>query len=835
MLIHSKQLPTTNTIKSLKTNLLSTVLFVLSTYLLPFNTFGICLVPTDADSGVKGKVMDKSSRSALEYATVMVYTLPDSSFMVGGITGKDGSFALKLKPGKYYLTIQFLGYTNLTKSNIQIEKTNTFTDIGHIFIEADQKMLNEVEVVAEKSTLEMTLDKKVFNVGKDISSTAGNAIDVLENIPSVTVDIDGNVSLRGDEGVRVLIDGKVSGMAGINSRDALRSLQADMIDRIELVTNPSVRYDAEGTSGIINIVLKKDRRQGFNGSVDANVGYPWQYGIGVSANYRIKKINFFTNYSYNHRERIGMGDVYKEFYRAEGTFITDQTSERLRTEDSHTVRFGTEYFITPNTSISASAMYRSSSENSDVTIDYQDFDPSSALLNHSQRIDHSNETDPNAEYALNLRKQFKRHKDQLLTASLQYFRDTETENSDIEQLYFSPNPDNLLPVYQKSFSQQKEPNLQLQADYVHPFKNLGRLETGIKISNRNISNNYEVSEQDSLYNYFILNNYSNHFLYDESIYAAYALYGREQGRFSYQAGLRGEWAEINTELTETNEKGNRQDLDLFPSLHFTFKATENDHLQLSYSKRIRRPEFMQLNPFRSYADNRNVWTGNPNLKPVYTDSYELGYIRYWKKSNLSLSAYYRGSKNMFNRTETIDSLGITFIKPENFAKGDAWGFELIGTYTALQWLNMNANLNFFRTITDGELYGVNYHTDDYSWTGRINSRFTIRKGFDLQLNANYQAPTTTPQGKRLSMFFADFGASHDVLKGKGTLTLNIRDLLGSRRHAFETTGNTYFSRTDYRWGSTTFTLNFNYRINQQKKRNSERQQGMGDDGGGMEF
>jgi outer membrane receptor protein involved in Fe transport len=788
--------------------------------------------PEDTDTGVRGKVVDKTTKSALEYATIMVYKLPDSVFVIGGITGKDGQFDLKLKPGKYYLSIQFLGYGTVQSGNIQVEKGIKTTELGSFFIEPDQQLLDQVEVVAEKSTMEMTLDKKVYNIGKDISSTSGNATEVLENIPSVTVDIDGNVSLRGDDGVRILIDGKVSGMAGINSRDALRSLQADMIERIEVVTNPSVRYDAEGTSGIINIVLKKDSKQGFNGSVDATIGYPQQYGFGINTNYRFKKFNFFANYAYNYRERKGSGELYKEIYN-EGTYVTNQNSTRNRSSSGNTIRFGTEYYFNASSSISGSLMYRLSHDKNISTITYYDYAPNNDLLNHSERIENELEDDPNLEYALNYKKQFKR-KDQSLTASLQYFNNNETENGTITENYFAPNPNDLVSGYQKSINDQFESNLQAQADYYHPFQGKARLEGGFKLQVRQIDNNYEVSEKDSTGNFVNLAQFTNHFNYDESIYAAYLLYGDDRGRFSYQFGLRGEYSEIQTNLQETNEKSDKSFFDMFPSAHFTFKITEADHIQISYSRRIRRPEFMQLNPFHSYSDNRNIWTGNPELKPVYTDAYELGYIRYWEKANLNFNTYYRKSKDVFQRIETIDSSGITYIRPENFARSDAYGAELIGSFTGIKKLNLNGNLNFFRTITDGDLGDKSYHTDSYSWTGRINSKYTIAKGTDLQLTANYQASIATAQGNRLPMWFLDFGASKDIIKGKGTLTLNVRDIFGSRRHAFETNGDNFYSRTDQRWGSTVVSLNFNYRINQTKKKNPDRQQGGGEEGG-MEF
>lgn len=807
------------------------ILLVLFSTLFSMHGFASDNIPDDNDTGVKGKVVDKSTRIGLEYATVMVYKLPDSAFIVGGITGKDGQFDLKLKPGKYFLSIQFLGYNTVKTDFIEVKKGNLLTDLGSFIIEPDQRMLDQVEVIAEKSTMEMTLDKKVFNIGKDISSKAGNAVEVLENIPSVTVDIDGNVSLRGDDGVRILIDGKVSGMAGINSRDALRSLQADMIDRIEVVTNPSVRYDAEGTSGIINIVLKKDRKQGFNGSVDATLGYPLQYGIGINTNYRLRKFNFFANYAYNYRERIGSGDNYKEIYN-EGTYITNQHSARDRNSSGNTIRFGTEYFFNASSSISGSLMYRLSHDKSISTITYYDYNPNSDLVNHSERKEDQAERDPNLEYAINYKKQFKR-KDQSLTAGVQYFNNNETENGDINESYFPPNTLGYVPVFQKSMNDQFESNFQGQADYYHPFQGKARLEAGFKLQMRQIDNNYEVSEKDSSGSYVNLERFTNHFNYDETIYAAYLLFGDDRGRFSYQFGLRSEYSDILTHLQETNEKSGNTFFDVFPSAHFTFKITETDHFQISYSRRIRRPEFMQLNPFHSYSDNRNIFTGNPELKPVYTDAFELGYIRYWEKANLNFNTYYRKSKDVFQRIESIDSTGITFVKPQNFAKNDSYGAELIGSFTGIKWLNLNGNLNFFRTITEGDIGERHYKADSYSWSGRANAKFNIAKGIDIQLTGNYQAAAKTPQGKRKPMWFTDLGASKDIIKGKGTLTLNVRDVFGSRRHAFESFDDNFYSRTEYKWGTTVVSLNFNYRINQAKKKNQDRQQG-GEEGG-MEF
>lgn len=790
--------------------------------------------PADLTSGVKGKIVDQSSKIALEYATIMVFQAADSAFVTGGISGPNGVFDIKLKPGVYDIAVQFLAYGTLRLSDLLVEKGKNQLDLGDLFIRPDAAVLQEFEVIAERSQVEMTLDKRVFNVGKDITSKASNAIEVLENIPSVTVDIEGNVSLRGDEGVRILIDGKMSGLAGISNRNALRSLQSDMIERIEIITNPSVRYDAEGTAGIINIVLKQDRRQGFNGSIDATTGYPLQAGLGINTNYRHNKWNLFANYSVNYNERIGSGSLYREFTRDQ-IYVTDQERERRRKAWSNTIRLGSEYFFNPLNSLTFSLMYRYSDEMNKSSVFYKDY-VLEQMIGQSERIDDEEEIDPDLEYSLHYRKQF-RKKDQLFTASLQYSDNKETEKATITETFFqSPLPVLPSPQVQKSANNEISRNFEAQADYFHPFTGKAKLETGLKWQSRLIDNDYEVTNQMFDEIFVTDSNFTNHFVYDENILAAYAMFGNDVGRFSYQLGLRFEYAHISTLLKDTDEEDDNEYIDPFPSVHFTYKLTEVDNVQVSYSRRIRRPGFWQLNPFRSFADNRNIWTGNPTLKPVYTDSYETGYLRYWDKSSLNATAYYRYSTDVFQRIERIDdSTGVIFIRPENFAKNQSFGIEIVGSHSPLRGWNANLSLNFFRSMTDGEAYGKQYETDFYSWTGRMNNRITLGKVLDLQLAVNYDAGSDTPQGKRLASWFIDLGASRDVLKNKGTITLNIRDLFATRTHSFETFGDNFYTKSDFRWSSTVVTLNFNYRINQAKKRTTDRREGMMDEGGGMEF
>lgn len=791
---------------------------------------------------VKGKICDKTSGAALEYATLMVHSLPDSTFVTGGITEPNGTFKLELNKGSYLFKFQYIGYQIVDK-RIALSGDKSVVDIGKISLSPDMEILDEVEVVAERSTYEMTLDKRVFNVGKDVSTTAGNAIEVLEAIPSVAVDVEGNVSLRGDDGVRILIDGKVSGLSGMSTQDALRSVQADMIERVEVITNPSVRYDAEGTAGIINIILKKDKRQGFNGSIDLRTGYPWQYGLGVSGNYRLNKFNLFASYNYNHRQNIGGGISQTRYFRdadPEQTYlITDQTTTRRMTRDGHNVRFGTDYYITDKDILTLSMVYRHATSNTNPIVTYMDSIPGLDSTHYSTREEVWNGSDPVYEVTLDYDKRFARQ-GQSLRANFRYFNNAELSYSDIEEYLYESydqyaDHNYASALLQKTRADEKQNNIQASVDYVMPVFKKGQFEAGAKFNYRNIESISEVSEQDDEGIYFPLSDYSYDFEYTEKVAALYASIGNEWGRWSGQAGLRGEFTGIATCLYDYYDGfdsiNDNSYLNLFPSAHLNYSLTENDQFQVSYTRRIRRPGYWQLSPFRSYNDNRNIRMGNPALKPVFTDSYEFGYLRFWEKTSITFTAFYRHSTDaMRHYTFVVDD--ISYSMPINFGTGNDFGLEFVAQGQLLKWWNINGNLNFFRSITDGEIEGTSYHTDAYMFFGRLVSKFNVGRLFDFQVTAHYRGPRVEPLGKREGEWWMDMAASKEVLKGKGTITLNVRDVFGTRGHGGESWGDNFWRYNTNTWTKTTVSLNFNYRINQQKPRKGQKNI---DDGGGNDF
>ncbi|MBO5810813.1 MAG: TonB-dependent receptor [Bacteroidales bacterium] len=816
--------------------------------------------PLDAE--IKGLVIDKETNGPLEYATVSLFNSQDSTLVTGVITDMQGAFSIKTMPGKYYILVQFMGYQT-TAINVNVKEMREIISLGKIIMHPDSALLDEIEVVAEKSTMTMTLDKRVFNVGKDVSSTAGNAIEVLDNIPSVNVDVEGNVSLRGDSGVQILVDGKVSGLAGVSTQDALRSLQADMIERIEVVTNPSVRYDAEGTAGIINIVLKKDKRKGFNASVDVRGGFPVQWGekfikkdfpfqsgIGASLNYRFKKFNVFANYNFNYRDDISDGYTKTEYFDDENIYdpllgnhndatqITEQFTYRNRHRQGHNLRGGFDYYFTDNDILTFSAMMRRSDGHNTPAVTYYDKFPFEGLNKYSRRTEDWYNSRPMNEFTLSYDKYFGT-KDNSLKASVRYFSNTDSEWSDIVDAEFmteddlnSNNP--FASINQSTSAIEDQQNLQATVDFIHHY-GLSVVELGAKYTGRWINNNMLVTENGDT-----LTDYTHNFDYNQQVAALYGSYGREFGRFSGQIGLRSEFTLIDTYLKGTNSGSNQQYLDVFPTGHLNYSLTEVDQIQASYARRIRRPWYGQMAPFNSFNDDRNIRTGNPDLRPIYTDSYEISYLRFWDKGNINFTTYYRHSTDVIRHFTTVVG-DVSISRPENFGISDDYGIELVGSLDITKWLNLNGSINFFKSNTVGDWNGRHYTTDSYNTFARLVAKFRVKKVCDFQITGRYMGPREEPLGYRDANYWCDFAASRDVFNKKGTISLNIRDVFGSRQHGGESWGDNFWQYSESTWSTTSITLNFNYRINQQQNKRRMPSNGGGGDsfeggeGGEMEY
>ncbi|MFC4476914.1 TonB-dependent receptor domain-containing protein [Flavobacterium chungangensis] len=782
---------------------------------------------------VTGKVFEKVSKQPLEYATISITAPNDTKVVAGGITNPKGEFEVAVAPGTYDIKVEFISFksTEIKGKSIQDD-----TNLGVVNLSEDAAQLNEVVVRAEKSTVEIKLDKKVYNVGQDMIVKGGSVSDVLDNVPSVSVDTEGNVSLRGSDNIRILIDGRPS--QAINMAEALRQLPADAIDKVEVITNPSARYDAEGGSGIINIILKKGKNQGFNGTFIASTGLPETYGLSANLNYKTEKLNYFTTAGYNYRTTEGAGQTNSEYLNPDGTTksFLDEDRDTQRIRKGFNGRAGVEWTITPSTFWTNAINYQKNSGDDRDLINYYNYDAAHNFTGTTYRLNNADTGSENFEYTSNLIKNFndKGHK---LTADLSISRNTDDSQSTIEDS----------PRFDTTLNDQIQKQVLFQTDYVLPLGKGGQFEAGYKGSFGDLNNVYYVKDDTGAVN----PNLSNTLEYKENINALYTQYGFKANKFSYLFGLRWEDTNIQVNLLDNSDFNTKKYNNLFPSAFVSYEISDQSNFSASYSKRLTRPRGRFMNPAVNYASNINIFQGNPDLDPSLTDKYDIGYIKKWSKVTFNTSAYFEDTKDVFSfvRSPTGDEVnGIPVIKsqPINLGKEQKFGFEFTFNYTPYKWWKLNSNFNFFNVKTTGEHSYTdtqgneivqNLDNQANSWFARVNSKVTLPYKIDWQLTAMYNGEQKTAQGKNLGQFGMNTAFSKDVMKDKGTIAFNISDVFNSRKMRSYTYLDNVNSYSEFQFRKRQFNLSFTYRFNKPKSERDKNAQPRNDGGGegGGEF
>ena len=783
--------------------------------------FGVLFVPLhDLEAQQKGKlrgiVQESGKASPLPFATVGVYTQKDS-LVGGGIADEKGNFEVDLPLGTFYALVEFMGFEAHKSSVFTLSPKQNAVDLGTISLQSSTADLDEVVVQGEKTLMELSLDKRVFNVGKDLANAGGNASDILMNLPSVAVDPDGNVRLRGSANVRILIDGKPSGLVSFKGSSGLRQLPANLVERVEVITNPSARYEAEGMAGVINIILKKDNKQGFNGSGEVIVGSPLNLGFTANLNYRKNRINWFVNYGLANRISPGRSKLYQEVYQDEfSALLLQQRSTSTVNSLNNSLRAGLDYFFSEQSILTASYVWRRSDAHRITDIRYEDYrNTLDNYLGYALRRQDETEDEPNKEAILNFKKRFDQ-KGKELNASFTYLNYWERSDQLFTQNSYTTTGQTLPKgaLTQTSLNDEYENQYLLQVDYTQPFATKGKIETGIRTSFREMENDYIVQEKQESGNFETIDGLDNVFLYDENILAFYGIVGNERAKWSYQAGLRAEYTDIETRLVETKESNPRSYTNLFPSGHLNYKANEKNAFQLSYSRRIRRPVYNDLSPYVTFSDQRNYFSGNPNLNPEFTDSYELGHILYGEKSTLFSTVYYRSTQDKIQRIRTVGDNGFSVTAPYNLVGEESYGLEFSGDYVASSWWKLDFNANFFYATVDGSNLNQNFQATTTSMLFRQSSRFTLPKGWDLQVRGNYEARRKTAQGVQKGIFFLDLSASKKILNQRGTLIFNVADVLNSRINRYITEGSNFFTEGESQMVLRQTNLTFTYRIKQ---------------------
>lgn len=788
---------------------------------------------------VSGKVIDKVTTQPLEYTTITFVEVGNPSAVSGGITDAKGAFNFDIKTGTYDIKIEFISFKPVEVKNRSIQND---VNLGTFSLVEDATLLQAVEIRKEESTVEIKLDKKVYNVGQDMMVKGGTVSDVLDNVPSVSVDVEGNVSLRGNDNVRILIDGKPSGLGGINISEALKLIPAETIDKVEVITNPSARYDAEGGGGIINIVLKKGKNLGINGTVTAITGNPDNFGINGTVNLKTKHFNLFTTQGYSYNKSPGNSMTDTEYLDANGAterYLNERRdNERLR--KGYNGNMGLEWFVNPSTSWTNTFAYRKSDgENPDNVFQYR-YDQAKVLTSTTNRFNDQVSDDHDFDYSSNFIKKFKKDGHQLnIDASYSLSRDDDDSNIFISEDDFINNT--TLNDEQRTGSLQKQKRMLLQADYTLPIGDKHRFEAGFRRNLTDLTTDYSVENLD---NGVWINDalYSNVLQYREEVNALYTQFGSKINKFSYLLGLRFEDSNIEVNQFTQALFNTKKYNNLFPSAFLTYELGDFENVSLSYSKRISRPRSRFINPFSSLSSDINQFRGNPNLDPSLTDAYDLGYLKKWSKFTFNTSMYFNRTKDavqFVRNTEVIDGTSVLVTSPINVGSEDRYGFEFTLTYKAFKWWNLNGNFNFFRNQTKGNYTFVdlnnNAQTIDFSntalsWFARVTSKVSLPYGIDWQTNGTYNAPQTNAQGSSRGILSMNLAFSKDILKDKGTLALNVSDVFNSRKRISETNLPSQNAYSEMQWRERQINLSFTYRFNR-KKNEKERPRGEGGEEG----
>lgn len=737
-----------------------------------FYTFLIFLVVHSVygQNILQGTVVDGYSGEKLYNVSVILKNVATGEMLTGTKTDENGFFQFNLDQTVVSLEIRNLGYETLMKDSLILSYIPL--DLGDCKIVLIDQALEEVMVFREKSTTEFRLDKRVFNVGKDISSSGASALEVLNHVPSVTVNIEGVISLRGSSGVQILIDGKPSVMSDDPSK-ALGTITADMIDRIEVITNPSAKYEAEGTSGIINIVLKKDQKKGLNGSISLNGGWPHNHSLGFSLNYRSEKFNVFT--------QIGAG--YRSLPRYNSSINRDLIDSieiisdgiYYRNEAFANITLGSDYYVNRYNTITLSGNYAYELEQQPSITEFVEAIVDGDTITTWERDEVTEAGNPKYQFDLQYKKEFKDTSAHSLTFSAQGKFFGKTQSSEFSNRTTLGGSDE---TFQRTRTTFQQADYIGKLDYFKPFSKYYTIEAGSQYEMNAVGNDYAV-EDKVLDQWVIDSSYTNNFIYQQGVLGIYATGAYEKKKWGAKVGLRAENTDLYTELVTTNQKNHRNYTNLFPTFHSSYKLSQKVQFQLGYSRRVSRPRLWNLNPFFNISNNFNIRRGNPDLLPEFTDSYEFTSIYDLGKINMNLGVYYRYT------TQTIETVSIfennvNTTLPMNIGTNDLIGLEWNSKFDVTKWLTLTCDVNFNYFNRKGDFDGQNFDFEGSKGTCKLMTKIKASKKLDIEFTGNYESGYKTIQGQNLQQMYLDAGLRLKIWKGKGVINLSVRDMFASR-------------------------------------------------------
>lgn len=811
---------------------------------------------------ISGKVIDATKSTPLEYSSVTIKNLKDSTQIMGSLVDEKGFFEITNIPlGAYELTVSYVGYKDYIQKPVMVVPPDKIeVNLGSIKVEEDSKVLQEVEVTAEKSFMQMNAEKKVFNMDKNTLATGGSAIEALKQVPTVEVDQDGNLSMRGSGNIKVFINGRPSGITAANTKAVLDAIPSSQIESIEIINNPSAKYDAEGDVGIINIILKKNLKTGLNGNFTIGYGTKYDANTGVTINYRKNNISFSTSYNFRFTESYykGTSQRYNTFPGQEPYYLN--TSDRGKYNNfANTLNSSLDWNIKEKNTWSFSTLLSQSNGKHDGKVRTDFLDSLVDYINAYNRYTTNKNLNWNAELNTSYRRIFKDNSNDLVVAG-NYAYSNRVTDPDYTQKAIDINNNEIdnIDLYQRNDNKTISHSGFFQADYTQPFTKIkSKLEIGYRLSMRDLySELYADSLVSSTQQFVTDSAITNAYRYNEMIHAGYIIFGGAVKKImNYKVGVRLENTSINIDQSVGNQKYKQKYFDYFPSASMSFNLPKAHTLSIAYSKRINRPNAEQLNPFGNYSDPYNILTGNPNLKPAYTHAVELSHIKnielkkgkrdsvFQRTIFFSTTLYYRYAYNVFTRYRIIDSLGRSIVNFDNLNTGQNIGVEFTGRFSFFKWWNFMLSANLFQNKINGNVPNgeVDATTNSFQYNLRLMNTFNISSKASIQLMVFYRSKIKFLQGEITPMVFANIGFKYDFLKNnKASIAVNISDIFHTQYFGVSTGGSTFTSTTDRYWESTIGNIVFTYRLGksdnksqfQKQKKSNFEDSGAGVDGGG---
>jgi outer membrane receptor protein involved in Fe transport len=771
-----------------------------------------------AKSGkIKGKIIDAETKAAMEYANVSIYRKQDSKLVTGAIANEAGLFEIGELPfGNYYVEAAFIGFEKTTINDVKIIPNSTSVDMGVIELAVSRQQIGSVDVVAERNRVEYKIDKKVINVTNDINAAGGTAVTVLENTPSVEVDIDGNVSLRGSSSFTVLIDGRPSVLSG---SDALRQIPSSAIQNIEIITNPSVKYDPDGMAGIINVVMKKNVLSGVNGIVNVNLGTGKKYGTDMMLNYKTKKYNLFFGGNWNDNTDQGTMKSTRETNQNDTTTFLVMGGERDMNRGGKQIKGGFDYFLTDKTSVTVSSelgQYNFGGSGGGNLHEYKnpgDYELFSVQENKSSR--EGNFVSAAASFLTKF-DETGMHK---LEGSFDYRNRDGLSYENIDEFVSDANYNKTTNYTSRvnTSEDSKSNDYRLKIDYTLPLEKGGKFEAGIQSRMESETELFSFKNYDPATGGFVNNpNFTSDMDFSENIHSIYSTYSGNLKAIQFMLGLRGEYTKRTIDHSKATNPYVLDRFDVFPSAHFSYELIDKSQFMTSYSRRINRPDGRDLDPFPNYMNQYTIRMGNPDLKPEYTDSYEFSYMRKFNNSFVSLETFYRTTNDLMTRVQELKDDGIIYMSSQNLNRDHSLGGEIMGNINVTKWLLVNTSFSLYNYKLKGEVLGKSVDRQSTNYSGRLNATVKFSADSRMQLTGFYRGPSASAQGDQKSMIFTNLSYRQDFWKKKLSATLSVRDIFGTGKFEGSSFGDNFKSSFKMQREPRVVMLTLSYKINNYK-------------------